>query len=145
MKNASIVIISILVILLAIASFENMSLYDDIDGLKAEIDHYDLLLDAEYERGYKDGVNENSFSASSTYGAYYEIESMSREEILEYLDDGFYGKPWEAEDAHNLAIFAFQKGYSNCRSGVWDEMTEWFITGYEFTPTEAKQFSNFLW
>lgn len=65
------------------------------------------------------------------------IRDMDVDEILEYLQNYTGSRYWEHEEVCNIFVYAFQRGYENARAGVWDDMTEEYIDGYEFSGTDA--------
>jgi len=65
------------------------------------------------------------------------IRDMDVDEILEYLQDYTGSRYWGHEEVCNIFVYAFQRGYENARAGVWNDMTEEYIDGYEFSGTDA--------
>ena len=96
------------------------------------------------ERNYKDTENSPAEPYSNNEDKT-SIEDMDVDEIIDYVEAVTCEEIFWGEDAHAFAVYAFQKGYDNRKKGIWDEMTQELIEGYEFTPSDARQYLNMLY
>ena len=142
MKKLSTWVIIILVVVSLALYYENLDLHDEIDDLNEEYSLLENRFYDEYERGYQDGSHETSVGFSS--GDYFQIDDMSTDEIIEYLQDRVDDKIWLGQDAYSFAVYTFQQGYAAHKNGRWDEVTKELMTGYEFSKKDIAEFSRLL-
>ena len=67
---------------------------------------------------------------------YYEIDSMSTNEILEYLEDICWTTFYPFEEVHDVYVLGFQRGYEAKKKGKWNETIEEYIDGYYFSEND---------
>lgn len=136
-----------IIIALIIVSFllwrENQAYSNKIDSLNSEIEELGIECDQQYDKGYKDGQDAEKLEGATYHDSpYYEIEDMSDDDIIEYLEERFDDTVWAGQDACNFAVYAFQQGYISHKKGIWNEVIEELLNGYVFTESDIAKFSQ---
>ena len=98
-----------------------------------------------YEEGFEEGYSEGRNDAYDDSYSGNSIEDMDVDDIVAYLEEVTGEQILIGEDAHGFAVYAFQLGYKNHKYGVWDEMTQELINGYEFSDRDAAWYLNMLY
>lgn len=67
---------------------------------------------------------------------YYEIDSMSGNEILQYLEDYYDTTFYPFDEVHDVYVLGFQRGYEAKKKGKWNDTIEEYIDGYYFSEND---------
>jgi len=67
---------------------------------------------------------------------YYEIDNMSADEILEYLEATCWTTFYPFEEVHDVYVLGFQRGYNARNQGLWNDIIEEYVDGYYFAESD---------
>lgn len=87
-----------------------------------------------YDRGYENGSFDASEQSSDEY--FFQIDDMTSDEILAYLEETSGSSYWSQEEASSIFAYAFQRGYETCRTNSWDATAEEYLCGYELSESD---------
>ena len=128
----SIVLLLILLFLTGYAYFRQMNSY------KSALSELESEIELSYAAGYNDGYSSGKHAGSTTY--FKEIDSMSSDEILDYLESVTDVRYFDMEEVHSIFAYAFQRGYNACQSGVVSDMEDEYLNGYLIHPDTALEY-----
>lgn len=129
----SIVLLLILLFLTGYAYFRQMNSY------KSALSELESEIELSYAAGYNDGYSSGKHAGSTTY-YFKEIDSMSPDEILYYLESVTNTRYFDMEEVLSIFAYAFQRGYNAYQSGVVSDMEDEYLNGYLIHPDTALEY-----
>lgn len=60
---------------------------------------------------------------------------------LEAVDGQKY---WSHEDVCNVFAYAYQRGYTDARNGIWCATSEEYVNGYDFSPQDKRTYDFYF-
>ena len=105
---------------------------------KSTISELKSKIDLSYTSGYNDGYSSGKCSGSVSYLK--EIDSMSVDEILDYLESVTEERYFNNEEVLSIFAYAFQRGYAAHSSGVLSDMEDEYLNGYLIDSSTALEY-----